>query len=191
MTNHEDCLVLNADYSPIGIIGWRKAMVWSFRYTHSQYSGIEIIDHYKDDIVLGANGQCKIPAVVRTTKYFKLIGQPVVFSRKNLFIRDDYMCQYCGVKPPISQLTYDHVIPKSKWPFSRKSATGWTNIVTACYKCNAKKGNKTVQQSGMHLKNEPYIPKKSKKYLPVNHQLLTIRTDIPSEWKLYVGDLIT
>ena len=58
MTNHEDCLVLNADYSPIGIIGWRKAMVWSFRYTHSQYSGIEIIDHYKDDIVLGANGQC-------------------------------------------------------------------------------------------------------------------------------------
>ncbi len=191
MTNHEDCLVLNADYSPIGIIGWRKAMVWSFRYTHSQYSGIEIIDHYKDDIVLAANGQCKIPAVVRTTKYFKLIGQPVIFSRKNLFIRDDYMCQYCGVKPPISQLTYDHVIPKSKWPFSRKSATGWTNIVTACYKCNAKKGNKTVQQSGMHLQNEPYIPKKSKKYLPVNHQLLTIRTDIPSEWKLYVGDLIT
>ena len=74
MINHEDCLVLNADYSPIGIIGWRKAMVWSFRYTHSEYSGIEIIDHYKNDIVLGANGQCRIPAVVRTTKYFKLIG---------------------------------------------------------------------------------------------------------------------
>ena len=191
MINHEDCLVLNADYSPIGIIGWRKAMIWAFRYSHSDYSGIEIIDHYNNDIVLGTNGNYKIPAVVRTTKYFKLIGQPVVFSRKNLFIRDDYTCQYCGTKPPISQLTYDHVIPKSKWPFSRKSATGWTNIVTACYKCNAKKGNKTIQQSGMKLKNQPYIPKKSKKYLPVSHQLLTIRTDIPNEWKLYVGDLIT
>lgn len=191
MINHEDCLVLNADYSPIGIIGWRKAMIWSFRYTHSLYSGIEIIDHYKDDKVIGAKGYCRIPAVVRTTKYFKLIGQPVVFSRRNLFIRDDYMCQYCGDKFPISQLTYDHVIPKSKWPHCRKSATSWTNIVTACYKCNAKKGNKTVQQSGMKLKNQPYIPHKTKKYLHVNHQLLTIRSDIPNEWKLYVGDLIT
>ena len=188
MINHEDCLVLNADYSPIGIIGWRKAMVWAFRYSHSDYSGIEIIDHYKNDKVIGANGGCKIPAVVRTTKYFKLIGQPVVFSRKNLFIRDDYCCQYCGKKFPIGQLTYDHVIPKSKWPHSRKSATSWTNIVTACYKCNSKKGNKTIQQAGLKLKNDPYIPKKSRKYLHVNHQLLTIRTEIPQEWKIYVGD---
>ena len=49
MKTHEDCLVLNADYSPIGIIDWRKAMVWSFRYTNCQYSSIEIIDYYNND----------------------------------------------------------------------------------------------------------------------------------------------
>ena len=153
MTNHEDCLVLNADYSPIGIIGWRKAMVWSFRYSHSQYSGIEIIDHYKDDIVLGANGQCRIPAVVRTTKYFKLIGQPVVFSRKNLFIRDDYMCQYCGAKPPISQLTYDHIIPKSKG-----GKHEWQNVVACCKRCNLIKADKDLNQTILKLIQSPLAP---------------------------------
>ena len=80
MINHEDCLVLNADYSPIGIIGWRKAMVWAFRYSHSDYSGIEIIDHYKNDQVVGANGGCKI-LILRTImlqKMIKLLVQMVV-----------------------------------------------------------------------------------------------------------------
>jgi hypothetical protein len=190
MTNHEDCLVLNADYSPIGIIDWRKAMVWSFRYTNFQYSGIEIIDYYNNDYIMGVRKHLKIPAVVKTTKFFKVHSHNVIFSRKNLFIRDDYTCQYCGDKPSVSQLTYDHVIPKSKWPYPKTSCTSWTNIVTACFKCNCRKGNKTIQQAGMTLKNQPVVPQKTRKYLHVMHQLLTIRKDIPTEWKLYVKDFI-
>ena len=90
MRHHNDCLVLNADYSPIGIIDWRKAMVWSFRYMNSKYSGIEIIEYYSDDYVIGVNTKSEIPAVVKTTKYFKVNSQSVNFSRKNIFIRDDY-----------------------------------------------------------------------------------------------------
>jgi 5-methylcytosine-specific restriction endonuclease McrA len=190
MTNHKDCLVLNADYSPIGIIDWRKAMIWSFRYTNFQYSGIEIIDYYNDDYIIGVRKHLKIPAVVKTAKFFKVHSHNVIFSRKNLFIRDDYTCQYCGAKPNINQLTYDHVIPKSKWPHPKTSSTSWTNIVTACFKCNCRKGNKTIQQAGMTLKNQPIVPQKTRKYLHVMHQLLTIRRDIPTEWKLYVKDFI-
>jgi len=190
MRNHNDCLVLNADYSPIGIIDWKKAMIWSFRYVNSKYTGIDIIEIYKDDYVIGAQQQkIKIPAVVKTTKYFKVNSQLVNFSRKNLFIRDNYTCQYCGAKPAINQLTYDHVIPKSKWPHIQQSPTSWTNIVTACFRCNCKKGNKTPQQANMVLKSKPYVPQKTKKYLHVSHQLLTIRNNIPHEWKLYIGDL--
>lgn len=189
MIHHNDCLVLNADYSPIGIIGWRKSMIWAFRYSHCKYSGIEILEYYQDDFVLGVNRQINIPAVVKTTKYFKVNAQAVNFSRKNLFIRDDYTCQYCGQKFVSGQLTYDHVVPKSKWTHKYKSATTWTNIVTACYKCNCKKGNQSLQQANMKLKTKPYIPQKTRKYLHVTHQLLTIKRDIPKEWQLYVGDL--
>lgn len=190
MRYHNDCLVLNADYSPIGIIDWRKAMVWSFRYTNSNYSGIEIIEYYSDDYVVGASkSDHPIPAVVKTTKYFKIKGHSVNFSRKNLFIRDNYTCQYCGHKHPVNQLTYDHVIPKSKWPYPKQTATSWTNIVTACFRCNCKKGSRTPQQANMTLKTKPFIPNKSNKYLHVTHQILTIRKHIPEEWQLYVGDI--
>ncbi len=190
MKDHEDCLVLNADYSPIGIIDWRKSMIWAFRYSQFDYSGIEIIEYYDNDYIIGSNKQLKIPAVVKTSKFFKVQGHSVIFSRKNLFIRDDYTCQYCGIKLAINQLTYDHIIPKSKWTDNKKLATSWTNIVTACFKCNCKKGSKTLQQAGMKLKKTPIIPQKTRKYLHVTHQLLTIRKNIPKEWKLYVGDII-
>jgi hypothetical protein len=191
MRSHKDCLVLNADYSPIGIIDWKKAMVWSFRYTNSRYSGIEIIEYYSNDYVIGANSKEKIPAVVKTTKFFKINNHSVNFSRKNLFIRDNYTCQYCGDQLPANQLTYDHIIPKSKWQYKNQPATSWTNIVTACFRCNSRKGNKTLQQVNMQLMTNPYVPNKTTKYLHVTHQILTIKHNIPKEWQLYVGGMVT
>lgn len=187
MRQHQDCLVLNADYSPIGIIDWKKAMVWAFRYTHSKYSGIEIIEYYKNDYVIGVNYTEKIPAVVKTTKFFKINNHSVNFSRKNLFIRDNYTCQYCGNQLPANQLTYDHIIPKSKWTNKNQPATSWTNIITACFNCNSRKGNKTLTQANMKLMSMPYVPNKTNKYLHVTHQILTIKHKVPQEWQLYIG----
>lgn len=180
------CLVLNADYSPLGIIGWQKALVWSLKYQHRSSMSIDIIDFYKDDYIIGINKNYPIPAVVKTNRYFKLHNQSVNFSRKNLYIRDDYTCQYCCQKKDISKLTYDHVIPKSKWKSKNSSPTCWTNIVTACVECNRRKGNKTPNQANMVLKNLPYQPKKNFKYLPVVSLILSIRSDIPIEWKPYL-----
>lgn len=185
---HQNCLVLNSDYSPIGIIPWKKAMIWLFKYTDVVHSGIEIIEYHKDDYVIGSNKIFQIPCVVKTTRYFKIFNQHVNFSRKNVFIRDNFICQYCLKKFPVNQLTYDHVIPKSKWN-RNNSPTSWMNIVTSCKTCNLKKGNKTPTQANMKLHTEPFIPKKTFKYLPISYQLNTILKEIPDAWHTYLGGL--
>ena len=183
---HNKCLVLNSDYSPLTIIGWQKALIWTIKYEYSKNSGVEIVDFYKDDFIIGVNKKYPIPAVVKTIRYFKVNNQRVNFSRKNLFIRDNYTCQYCGIQFDINELTYDHVIPKSLWDSKIGSPTNWTNIVTACVNCNRKKGNKTPKQAKMILKNLPIAPNKTYKYLPISSLLSKIHTDIPSEWHLYL-----
>ena len=187
--NHQNCLVLNADYTPIGIINWKKAMVWSFRYMNDHYHSIEIIEYHDQDTIISCNGPLDIPSIIKTTKYFKIFNKRVNFSRKNVFIRDDFTCQYCNTKFPINKLTYDHVIPKSAWS-GYDSPTSWTNIVTACIRCNLKKSNKTPQQANMPLNREPFIPQKSLKYLPLSYQLNTILKDFPEQWSPYLGDLV-
>ncbi len=91
-------------------------------------------------------------------------------------------------KKNISELTYDHIVPKShRTKFkNKKEATTWLNIVTACKSCNRRKSNKTPEQAGMPLLNKPYVPTKNKKYLPITTHLHKIDTEIPEEWKLYI-----
>ena len=88
------CLLLNADFIPLSIIHWKKAVIWHMKYEDNLDYGIDIIDFYKNDHINGVNNKkYPIPAVARTKKYFKAQKQSVVFSRKNVFIRDEYTCQ--------------------------------------------------------------------------------------------------
>jgi hypothetical protein len=185
-TNHKQCLLLNADYTPLSIISWQKAIIWSMRFSENAKYSIEIIDFYKNDYINGVDKKYPIPAIAKTHRFFKINHQIVTFSRKNIFIRDDYTCQYCNQKYDINNLTYDHVIPKSKWRDNRSAATCWTNIVTACTWCNRRKGNKTPKEANMPLKNLPTKPNKNVKYLPINDLLNKIRKEIPDEWMTYL-----
>jgi 5-methylcytosine-specific restriction endonuclease McrA len=103
---------------------------------------------------------------------------PPAFTRRNVFLRDGFCCQYCENKFPIGQLTYDHVIP-----VSRKGPNAWTNVVTACNYCNGKKGNKLLKDTDMKLKVQPYMPtryelqRKARQYPPKN---------LHADWKDYV-----
>jgi 5-methylcytosine-specific restriction endonuclease McrA len=169
---HKRCLILNADYSLLTIIDWQKAIILSMRNQENSKKGIEILDFYKDDYI--------------AVRYLKVFNHQVKFSRKNLFIRDGFTCQYCGCRKDMAELTYDHVIPKSSWSNDRGSPTSWTNIVTACIPCNRKKGNKTPAQANMPIKNLPIIPKRNEKYLPVAAYLSNIKHSIPEEWIYYI-----
>jgi len=183
---HKSCLVLNNDYTPLSIVSWKKAIVWYFRGMYEKSFGIEIIGFYSDDIILGTNKNFPIPAIAKTKKFFRIHKQNLKFSRKNIFIRDSHTCQYCGIKFDCSKLTYDHVIPKSKWNYNRGSPTRWTNIVTSCLQCNRKKGNKTPKDANMPLIALPYQPEKNSKYLPISYKLLNINHQIPEEWKPFI-----
>ena len=117
-----------------------------------------------------------IPLIAKTTKFFNFYNKPINFSRKNVYIRDDYRCQYCGQQFMISELTYDHVIPKSKFKGKRHCCTNWHNVVTACFKCNFKKGNKTPKEANMELIKSPIQPRYSIEYLPWKKDLHTIKS---------------
>ena len=185
--NDKKCLLLNCDFTPISIIDWKKAMIWNVKYMHNFNYGIQIIESY-DDSILCANGKrVRIPAVARTTNFHRLHSNrlDVKLSRKNLFARDNCSCQYCGKFLSRNNLTYDHVIPKSRFN-DHKKATSWGNIVTACRKCNSKKANKTPQEAGMTLLNTPKCPKFSPKYLPWHDQMSTIVVESRYIWNKYI-----
>jgi hypothetical protein len=182
------CLLLNVDYSPLSVINWQRALVWSIKYDNNPKYGIEIVDFYKNDFIqCTGNKKIPIPSVAKTKRFFKK-HNTIVFSRKNIYLRDNYTCQYCGVQFDIKNLTYDHVIPKSVWSDNGRSPTNWTNIATACSICNRRKGNRTPKQANMPLKNIPMVPDKNYKYLPIAHFLSTIKEDIPEEWRLYLPE---
>jgi 5-methylcytosine-specific restriction endonuclease McrA len=186
---HSRCLVLNADYSQLTIFNWQKALLWAIKHEYNVRVGVEIIDFYKDDFICGVNNKkYPIPAVVKTAKYFRINNHKVKFSRKNLFIRDGYTCQYCNNIFDTNELTYDHVVPKSVWDNNNGSPTSWTNIVTACRDCNRKKGNRTPKQANMPLQNFPNKPQKNVKYLPITAYLSMIRSEIPTEWIDYLPE---
>lgn len=181
------CLLLNCDFTPICIIDWRKSIVWSLKAQKNNSYGIQIIEFY-DDNVLCANGdRLQIPAVARTSHYRKIYKNDteLKLSRKNLFLRDNYTCQYCGKNLTCNQLTYDHVIPKSRFT-NTKTATSWTNVVTACKRCNAQKGNKTPKEARMELLENPFRPKFATKYLPWYTELSTIVVESTDIWEKYI-----
>jgi 5-methylcytosine-specific restriction endonuclease McrA len=100
--------------------------------------------------------QIAVPRIIRLLGYDKLPRQEVKFNRRNIFARDNNRCQYCGKRFPTTDLSLDHVIPKSQ---GGKST--WENIVCACIKCNVKKGGRTPEQANMHLITRPVKPKRS------------------------------
>lgn len=186
---HNACLLLNADFAPLSIIDWKKAILWSMKYIDNPKYGIDIIDFYKNDSIAGVNNKkYPVPCVAKTKRFFRQYKNNLIFSRKNIFIRDNYTCQYCGIKYDVKNLTYDHVIPKSIWNYSQSSPTCWTNIVTACVSCNRRKGNKTPNQAQMPLINLPIQPCKGPKYLPIAHHIFKMKDRIPKEWKIYLPE---
>ena len=109
-----------------------------------------------DDWVRTVNSEIQVPRVIRLVDYDRLPKQTVKFNRRNIFARDNNQCQYCGKKHPTSELSLDHVIPRSQGGQST-----WENIVCACVACNVKKGGRTPREASLALIRKPEKPKRS------------------------------
>jgi len=133
----ERVLLLNATYEPLRVISWKRAI------TLLTLDKVEVLETY-DRVVRSVTLAIRLPAVVRLIHLVRFRKHTIRFSRENIYIRDKYQCQYCAESKHASDLTYDHVIPKS-----RGGKTAWENIVTCCLPCNKKKGGRTPKQARM------------------------------------------
>ena len=142
-----DVLILNANaqpvnYLPLSVINWKEAI----RYMY--HDKCDVLEWYDDWLVRSPSWETKVPAVIMMKQYIKSKTE-VRFSKSNLYLRDQYKCQYCGNEFSRSHLTLDHVVP-----ISRGGKTEWTNIVAACNPCNSTKGNRMDWKP----KYKPYRP---------------------------------
>jgi 5-methylcytosine-specific restriction endonuclease McrA len=151
------------------VIPWEKAVcMWLDKK-------VEIVAEYAErvyDAIDDWSG--KMPAVVRLLKYVNGLKHKVKFSRRNVFARDFFSCQYCGSQPGTSDLTYDHVVPRS-----RGGKTVWENIATCCLACNAHKADRTPKEANMRLKKQPVKPK----VRPQLGQMFSSMPNTPDEWR--------
>ena len=157
MTNYfPACLVLNADYTPLSYLplslwSWQDTLRAVFRGTAS------VLSTYTDHVVRSPSVEIELPSVIVLKTYVQQNRkgqQAPAFTRRNLFVRDGFSCQYCRQKFQTHELTYDHVVPRAK-----QGGTSWTNVVTACKHCNARKGHRLLKNiPDMDLAVEPKVP---------------------------------
>jgi len=141
-------LVLNATYEPLSVISVRRAVVLLLK------EKAEIVEA-AEAWVRAQNWAIPQPLVIRLVYYVRIPHRlSLPLSRRTVLARDGYTCQYCGRQPDRSELTLDHVLPRS-----RGGKTSWENVVAACTRCNQRKGQQTPQEAGMLLQDPPRRPR--------------------------------
>jgi 5-methylcytosine-specific restriction endonuclease McrA len=160
-------LVLNATYEPINVCTVRRAVVLLLK------DKAEIIEH-ADWELHSATRSLSRPVVIRLVSYVRIPRDTHrrKITRRAVFARDNWTCQYCGSR---SNLTVDHVIPRSKGGDS-----SWTNIVASCAPCNRRKGDALLRQVGMQLRKQPRTPSA--------HVFIHVASPtIPVAWQQYLA----
>ncbi len=151
-TSLESChaLVLNADFRPLSYF---PLSVWSWQDTVKAVylDRVQILSEY-DREVHSPGFTMRLPSVIALKEYIAASKHPA-FTRFNVFLRDRFSCQYCGERFSTHDLTFDHVVPRS-----RGGKTTWSNVVTACGICNLLKGNKLCQEIGLYPMQKPFVP---------------------------------
>ncbi len=143
-------LVLNADYQPLSYF---PLSTWSWKDSLKAVflERVNVVSEY-DQVVRSPSIEFKLPSVI-SLKDFIPLPDKVAFTRFNVFLRDKFICQYCSKSFKVEELTFDHVLPRSKG-----GKTIWENVVTSCRKCNTLKGNRSLKKIGLKLKRSPFTP---------------------------------
>ncbi|MDO8607080.1 MAG: HNH endonuclease [Phaeospirillum sp.] len=143
-------LVLNADFRPLSYF---PLSLWSWQETIKAVVSerVTVVSEY-DRLIHSPRRTIRLPSVISLKEYVPAARRPP-FTRFNVFLRDRFSCQYCGEPFPTHDLTFDHVIPRS-----RGGNTTWENVVTACSPCNLKKGNRLPREVGLVLLSRPDQP---------------------------------
>lgn len=179
-------LVLNRSWMPVHVTAVRRAIAMMFRGVAHAIDPIALTPHDFEGWLhqISRPGRsirtpCReiaVPEIVQLLRYDRVPAFDAPFTRASLLRRDGHRCQYCGVRPPSSQLTIDHVVPRAQG-----GRTSWENCVAACVRCNSRKGDRTPARAGLHLLRAPRAPRWTP-YLNVR------RGAWPTSWLQFVPD---
>ena len=177
-----NCLVLNADYTPIDVVSWKDAITMVFGHFKNAY----VIEYHEECIKDSAMRDHPLPSIIVLKNYVPNKNEVTYskYTRYNVFTRDGFCCQYCGKKLIKDDLTIDHVIPISRYKklgYNGK-INSLSNVVTCCYPCNIRKGNYTCEEIGMFPLKPPR--RITKREALVNKLNLM---NIPLEWEIYIN----
>ncbi|HEV2299679.1 MAG TPA: HNH endonuclease [Candidatus Acidoferrales bacterium] len=136
-------LVLNATFEPINVTAVRRALVLMLK-------GVAQAEETQAGEVHSTTKSVSVPSVIRLLTYRHIPQQSRALSRKNILLRDRNTCQFCGHIFSASDLTLDHVVPRS-----RGGRSSWENLVACCYECNNRKGDRTPEEAGLKLARRP------------------------------------
>ncbi len=162
-------LVLNASYEAINICNTKRAIIMILK-------GIAVAEENTHKFFHSPSFKIPVPSVIRINRYVRIKYQVISFTRKNIFLRDNFTCYYCNKIFKSRELTLDHVLPKSKGGWNN-----WDNIVTACVHCNKKKGNRTPEEANMKLRKKPKAPT-----IPIYLQIMRNLSVSGGQWNKYL-----
>ncbi len=156
-------LVLNRSYAPVRITdaqqGFSMLYLGRARALDASYepydfpAGAARAPRDGDESIRTPRGSICIPRVLLLHGYNRVPRAPLRLSRRHVYMRDEYTCQYCGGRPGVKELNLDHVVPRS-----RGGRSTWENLVTSCRSCNLRKGWSTPDECGMRLRKAPVRP---------------------------------
>jgi 5-methylcytosine-specific restriction endonuclease McrA len=157
-----DVLVLNFSYEVLNVTSFQRAVKLLF-------AGKAEMLHGRERVLASPTVEMRMPSIIRMLYYIRRPAQKVALTKKNVLIRDDHTCQYCGSRGE-KLMTVDHVVPRS-----RGGSSTWENLVCACMRCNNRKNNRTPQEANMTMLRKPRHPK----YIP---WIQIKRNTLPDEW---------
>jgi len=162
-------LVLNATFEPINVTAVRRALVLLIK-------GVAQAEELNTSVVHSTSRTLRVPSVIRLLAYRHIPQQTRALSRKNILLRDHNTCQFCGRVFPASDLTLDHVLPRS-----RGGRSSWENLVACCYACNNRKGDRTPEEAGLRLTRRP-----RPFTLHTSRQLMRLIGNKDEKWRKYL-----
>ena len=165
----EPVLVLNATFEPINVTAVRRAMVLMLK-------GVAQAEELNHANVHTPSRALRVPSVIRLLAYRHIPQQSRALSRKNILLRDRNTCQFCGRIFSASELTLDHVVPRS-----RGGRSSWENLVACCYQCNNHKGDRTPEEAGLQLVRRP-----RPFTLHTSRQLMRLLGNKDEKWRKYL-----
>ncbi|UUO05189.1 HNH endonuclease [Blastopirellula sp. J2-11] len=163
-------LVLNRNWQPVGVASVARSLTKVFSGTarivdplsyqlYDWEDWSQLVPNKDEPFISSQRLRIRVPEVVTLVNYDRVPRNTVTFSRRNVFKRDNYTCQYCGSRPGSESLTIDHVLPRAQG-----GESSWENCVLACVECNHSKANRTPLQARMPLHSIPVRPRWSPVY---------------------------